>query len=264
MKDKCYKFDSEGLMYRDEEGTGGYGDSCAETFRYYHLIYCRALILGDTSTPSGKPKLKEMAQVLPRYFIRPGVSVRAPLGKLPPEWPQPPENDIPGDQLNPLWMALGIGGYERELADCVSAHKERYYFFPNGDLPTPHSFNILRRAQGLTPKSGYDLGLYGTVLTRIGVIPFWDSGTRTWEHGDPDEVADDINLVHSFLQAEYRGKTWWSEKAKSRYIRERIVSMGTTELGYKNKVLGAIAWYYRTSPWLTALYEPLIEKIFRD
>jgi hypothetical protein len=259
--DLCYKFDENGLIYREElNGSRGYGDSCAESMRYFHLIYSRAILLGNASLPAHAPRFKDLMSVMANYFVSPTQIVRAPVHLLPPEWPDP-ISDIPGDQTNPMMLCLGITGFEDIRDPFFNVHYKRLRY-QNGNLMTPHAFNIMRRSKFEKPSSFLDYGLYGTVLARCGYLPFWDAGKKAIEFGNPDDVADDINLIHCFLQAEYRGTTSVSKKALEKYKRDRVESLGTTELGFNKKLMGAVAWYYKTSPWLTELYEPMVNYLY--
>jgi hypothetical protein len=255
--DLCYKFDEHGIIYREElNNTRGYGDSCAETMRYFHLLFCRATLLGLTGpsyAPQGAPKFSDLHSIMYNFFVSPTQIVRAPVNLLPKEWGDPVK-DIPGDQTNPMMLCLGIAGFEDIREDFFEGLTWRYQ---NGDLITPHAFNIMRRSQNQEPSNLLDYGLYGTVLTRCGYIPFWDSGTKKLRWGDPDDVADDINLIHCFLQAEYRGTTKTGRKALVKYFRDRVTP---TDAKYSfNKPLSAVLRYYRTSEWIGEMYIPVME-----
>lgn len=255
-------FDHFGLIYKFEsDGTKGYGDACAETMRYHHLLYVREKLgISNQGLPFNQPK--DLESALRVITTEPGIYIRAPRNFLPKEWPDPVK-DFSRDQHLPLIMALGREGFARHLHFCVEGLKKRNYFFQNGDFPSPELFNIIRRAEFRKPGVGLDVGFFVTAFARAGKIPFWDSGLKKIEFGNPDDVADDLNLVHCLLQAELRGHTWTSKKALKYYVKNRTPSLGTTKLGYKNKVLGAIAWYYRNdNPGLVDVYKPVVERVF--
>lgn len=253
-------FDTDGLIYKiEDDGSHGYGDCCAETMRYHHLRQVRNFLKIDNST---LPKNDDiyMIHALSKFEVKPGVYVRAPVKYLPPEWGDP-VSDFSRDQHDPLLMALGACSSKRFFQDCWSSLRERKFFYQNKDVPTPHMFNIHNRAMGHTPRWWWDLGLWPTVLARCGYVPKLKEQQGTWVLGDPDDVADDINLVHLFLQAEMFGHTDVSRRALRFYSQNRITPK-TRHTGHN--VLDAIAHYYRKdNPGLVALYEPVIRMIFK-
>lgn len=277
--------DKLGLFYKiEDDGSKGYGDSCAETMRYWHLKYFRYFVGIDPqlSEDDWKVLQSEFANVSTKFFHNKTEYnlVRAPVGLLPREWGDPVK-DLPGDQQDPFVMASGAWHCQFNVIGIYEAQQKRFlYRYQNGDLPKPNTGNIFRRALVQKPSLLGDLGLWGTVLTRCGKLPFWDSGLKRVMFGNPNDVADDLNLVHSFMQCYYAGQTKASISAKAYYIKNRIKSFGSYPkdqvvirnpdgspkeygLGIEDRILGAIAWYYRKdSPGLVELYKPVLHYLF--
>jgi hypothetical protein len=255
-------FDDQGLIYKIEDnGERGYGDSCAETARYYHLKFMRHLLGIDAE----KPATTEAWDVLSKFFFRNSyLGMRAPVHLLPPEWGDPIK-DFSADQQDPLVMALGAYGLEDIVEKIREEQRRRFWFYQNGDLPRTYTANIFKRSRREDPSWFGDAGIMGTVLARCGKLPFWDSGTHEISFGNPKDVADTLNLVHKFFQCEYAGHTSSSRYAKDYYSRNVFETFGTSKLGVKNKILGAIALYYtKDNPGLVQLYEPVIYKVFGE
>jgi len=255
-------FDSNGLIWvPEDDGTKGYGDCCAETMRYHHLLRMRS-VLGISNKDLPYSSFIDLRNAYYLFRTLPGILMRGPWGTLPEAWGDPVK-DFSRDQTDPTFMALGHNYTEDLLDEMLKAHRKRFYFYQNKDLPTPQSLNIIRRAKGEKPSAVYDMGLWVTTLARCGTLPSYDLGLKKWTWGAPDDVEDDINLIHALLQAGYCGHTWVSKAAMKKYALDRTVTEGTTKLGEKNKIMGAIALYYsEDNPGLIDVYRPIIEKLF--
>lgn len=263
-------FDPDGLIYRDEaNGSRGYGDCACDTARYHHLIRVRDMMgIDNTGLPYRDDiSFQRVIDRLRVYAVAPldrstGLYIRAPAQYLPPEWGNP-ITDFSADQHDPLIMAMGAA-HRRDLVEATLARfKERWFCYQNKDVPRPYMYSMFDRALGGKGSAVSDMGLWGTVFSRCGYVPKLREQSGKWVWGDPDDVADDINLIHLFMQAWVSGDTFVSKAARSYYAKHRVASMGSTELGHTNKVLGAVAHYYRKDSFgLVKLYQPVIEALF--
>lgn len=278
-------FDLNGLNYIIENnGSKGYGDSYANTMRYWHLTnfrYKRKINIDGIDvmqTRSGMEDLHNKFVVDTKFNL-----AKAPGYLLPPEWGDPVK-DFSADQQDPGVMCLGSYNDELDFDDVISRirsnQEKRWWFYQNGDLPRSYTSNIFRRSmrEEITPT--LDMGIWGTVYSRCGKLPFWDAGTHTLEWNDLDEVSDVLNLVHFFIQCEETLHSRHSWKAMEYFSKNCSKSFGSYSqheavkfddkgnpieygLGFGNNIMGAIAWYFRKhNTGFVELYRPIIEQFF--
>jgi len=257
-------FDKDGLIYVWTDDykkfiqVPDYGDTCAENFRYFHLIKVREH-LGISNSDLPFSKVEDVRRVFSLCRISPGVFARAPVSYLPAEWGDPAK-DFSRDQHVPMLMALSAWGLEDEYKEAVSGIRRRFGFFQNGDFPT--CSNLYRRCEKRTPWAVLDSVLWIDTLARCGKLPTYNEERKDWRWGDPGDVANDLNLAHSFMQSWYRGETRVSYSALRYYYANRVQIPESSE---KNRVMQAIALYYKNSnPGLIEVYRPVVESIFRE
>lgn len=235
------------IVRQEADGSLGFGDSCAETFRYYHLLYVRSF-LGISNEGLPHQSLFEFARSFKAVQSKDGFHFqRAPTEKLPPEWGDPVK-DFSSDQAIPLICAAGAYGLWGEVA----AYKNNLgWRWQNGQFISPDGYSVFKRALGQTPSNFQDAFMWPTDLARTGVLPSWDTGLKKFQWGDPTDVEDDINFWHQLFQCEYRGHTWMSQKAKGHYRKNR-------------DVLHVLATYYGggVNQQLYDIYRPVLQKVF--
>lgn len=239
--------ESTGLIVRKElDGSIGWGDSCAETFRYFHLLYVRKFLeisneglSHQLSTDIARAYTSIKSPIPFRYQ-------RAPAGRLPQQWGDPIK-DFSSDQEIPLICALGV--YEYGVI-AKGIQSELGWFWQNGQPILGDGYACFRRAQGKSSNIFLDDFLWPTVFARCGVFPTWDSGIKKIRWGDPTDTADDLNLIHLFLQCEYTSHTWTSKRAMQFYSKHRDIHK-------------AVQTYYSDEPDKYMLYASVIEKVFK-
>lgn len=246
-------FDEEtGLIVRKEaDGSIGWGDSCAETFRLYHLYKFRTYMGLTNYYSTNTESMFEMSSRFQKSLnsIKSPIPFRyqrAPSSKLPTAWGDP-IRDFPSDQEIPLICALGAFGYGGVVQ---SIQAELGWRWQNGQVITPDSYGCFNRAQGKESNNFYDSFLWPTVLARTGYLPTWDSGLRKIRWGDPQDCADDLNLIHLFLQCELTSHTSTSKRAMQFYSKNRDIHK-------------ALQTYYSDEPKKYMLYAPVIERVFK-
>lgn len=238
------------IVRPEQDGNLGYGDSAAETFRYYHLLKVRESFgISNGGLPYQTQKdveesLSHIEAVTTKVLFQ-----RAPGWKLPSTWPQPPHRDFPQDQTTPIICALGAWGMHDVINEYV---KGLGSYFQNGQPIWGDFRAVVRRATNQRSNNFLDAQIWPTVLNRCGMVPFWDNGTRTLEWHSSKKVQDIVNLIHWFAQCEYRGVTWQSERAKQ-FLKTHA---------WKPGIMGQLRIYYDWDTEMQDFYQPVIEKIF--
>lgn len=236
-----------GLIVRKEaDGSIGYGDSAAETFRYFHLLMVRQFFGYSNEGLAHRSKL-DLFKAYQSITSPDGIHLqRAPTEFLPVDWGNPIK-DFPSDQTIPVICALGAYGL---LDEAKALQNNLGYFWQNGQPILGDGLACFRRAKYQKSNVFLDTFLWPTVLARCGKLPTWDSGLRKIRWGDQRDVADDLNLIHQFFQCEYQGHTYASKAALKYYRKNRIV-------------MGAVEKYYSDEPDKVDIYRPVIERVFR-
>ena len=139
----------------------------------------------------------EFAENLKYLERTPGIYIRHPS--------YPDINDVSRDQLDPLICALGENGLRDKLKMLLSYHAEKFFFYPNNDLPMFSTPGLYIRALGLWY-------LYPILL--ILDLGFLFIFFQNLANHNPNDV-DDRNCVVRFTQAIKHYPTPWSSSVWS-------------------------------------------------
>lgn len=243
------KIDALGLieLEKDPEGSPGrIGDSCAETFRYYHLKF----FVDHINHLNTSEYEKDRENVAKAYTI-----LKTPTGYLrhpnvPLDWR---EKDFAADQGIPMYLCLWAYDLPFQGSEMESHFQEAGWRTGNGDL-LPPTFFVARERSRTRPFVSWDLSLWGQALA-FRYLPFrWsdDKNKKWYERIERTSAssADWLNFLHLLIQCEYRGHTWASRRAKNTLSVERFI----------NKIVA----YYQDEPnnWAVGLYVQAIKKLY--
>jgi hypothetical protein len=304
-------FDNDGLIVHRHNGNDDGGDTAQREGWYWFGVWVRQHIIND---PWNIPRTLTFPEVL--RLLEPrgdGIFYRHP--KLPP-WNNPYDDHygFSRDQMVPLVAAMGVWGYtdivrrlwNALIQDVIGGTKHTFNghwievagfkTIYTGDVVTPQTINLFRRAWGEDPSlAGDGTGPTGEKELAANV------GLRLPPAlSDRDDTGDDLNLIVMLLMANLRfpfaGSTDIPSTSQqiTAYSKNRLVSYGSFVDAYRNqfgvspteillsnevkqrldagiasgwltdcsRVYGAVRWYHRQStganPLLAELYRPII------
>lgn len=227
------KFDLYGMIEMEHTSyPGSIGDSCAETFRYYHLLN---FVCGeDTETELIVRRIYLEIKTDKGYLRHP----TAPMG-----WR---EDDFSGDQALPLLICLGACKQYGPVKEVIERNNWKY---GNGDFVHPSYRAAVARANGKTSLF-WDSFIYAQALSMKHFPYRWNDGAKTVERVE-NSSCDFINFIHLILQAEKVGHTYFSRKAKEVFTADFIMKK--------------VVEYYAPEPrnsFLVELYDDAVRKTF--
>lgn len=235
------KFDQYGLIEMEQNGwPGSIGDSCAETFRYFHLM---------SFYPNVNSLAVNVAVALSRVITTKGL-LRHPTAPYHDDkgnsWR---EDAFSFDQWAPLFLGAEAWGFEFSCKHFQGGIERNLFRTGNNQFVPLTYFTIWGRhyqSYGVV----WDIPLYLQGLA-MKYFPWrWNDGTKKIEN-TKNSSADWLNFVHILLQAERLGHTKLSLKTKKMFDAKEI--------------LEKIRNYYEPEPnsnWLVELYEPIIVRVF--
>lgn len=239
------KFDNLNTLYMEHEGPPNcYGDSCAETSRFWHLLYIREKVInnGIMIHPSIQPIQQDIRTSLNNFITDKGY-IRHPL--VPEDWK---ETDFTSDQGMPLYLAFDKWNLVDEQTQMYNRLKENKWRTGNGDIIAPPFIAILLR-----PKYKYlaDLIIFFQAFI-MKFFPYrWNDGKKCIESTE-NSSGDYLNFVHAVFNSIYYGDTF--------------ISKWTRKLFTKEFINGKLEHYYKPETnvrWLLDIYKEVVNKVFR-
>lgn len=226
------KLDSNGLIVQ-QDGDGG--DTAAREGEWFTL-----------TGPSIKaPFFSDACRYL---MLESGLWIRHPKYPL--------TSDFSRDQDDPMIIACGEQGGQYQLWIHFRRHIKRAFVYQNGDAPmltTPCLYIRAFRWWWCYP------------ILLILDIAFMFCFVENYFIKSGDDV-DDNNCILRFIQALRHYPTPWSYFGRRLYATTRPLNNGNVQLGEKNPVMGAIAWYHREAsggnPDITEAYRPIVLEYF--
>lgn len=184
--------------------------------------------------------------------VTPGTYIRNPI-----KWNDP--KDFSRDQQISILIALG----QNKRLDAVNRmirtqDSRKFGLCQNGDIPTLGLFAAyIRSFQG----TGFLSRLALCILDLELVVNSLLRGRKGL-----DDVGDDLNHILCLVHAATIAPTPVSWFARWLYKTFRPESYGTTQLGFKSHIYGAVAWYFRAesggNPELASMWNMLIFQYF--
>ncbi len=238
-------FDEYGLIRMEKDGLpGDIGDSCAETFRYFHL---RALL---------EPAAKEDNNIRKSVLLA-MTNVRTNIGYL--RHPLAPEKDDKGanwrepgfshDQFKAMYMALRAFGFTGFTGEAERRIKSNWYRTGDNNLIHPSYFTYSKRAHGRQNNMS-DFPLIAQAYLLLKVKKRWNDEKKELEE-TKDSSCDWLNFFQMLIQAEMLGHTKYSQKAK--------------EMVTPIQVIEKISSYYASQPnseWIVSCYDQAVKKVW--
>lgn len=226
------------------------------------------------------PARRDPASLFGQFEVRPGIYVRHPDKT---RWYANPDTTS-RDQLVPLIAYCGAYRDYPRLARLFAATLARGFFAQNtlriGDDETERkvpdtmigTLGLFIRAGGWWTAPLYPL-LFVTdtldVLATLGnLVPLhWEESNFRLRWKETRDVDDNNTIVAHLVALKFKPTpiSWLHRRL---YAVTRAPNLGNTQLGERNPVMGALAWYHRLdaggNPEIAELYRPLIEKYFSE
>lgn len=283
-------FDKYGMIISGGDG----GDSCHRMFAMH--LYQRILneldlpYIGKFDFPESPSPLAEMAnaestQVL--LEVEPGIYVRNPDPTM---WYSDPRT-FSRDQTVPVICYHAVMAKVRaenleHLKDLLKACLKRGMFAQNiyPNWFDPRTSNAVRKklpdfldpslwgmfSRGFMNDKWYlacllsPLVLFSDLFLILSVAfklwaPINQDGTFKFRMSGPGD-CDDMNLNNCLITAQYRFPTVFSWIARKMYKKFRKSNYGNTELGEREPIMGALAWYNKENPEITETIRRLVER----
>jgi hypothetical protein len=242
-------------MEKDPEGDPGrIGDACAETFRVRHLKF---FLIFRKPVDELAFKMAKL-EVLTAYqgVRRDSGFLRHPalenyVDKKGKSWGV---TDYTFDQGLPMYLCVWAYGLNTEGLEIEERWEKKWQTAPGKFLP-PNYF-VMKQRNGGWQSVVTDLPL---LLQAWGMkyLPYrWsdDPNKKWYQRFEKMESssADYLNWLHLILQAEYKGHTFISRRAKNAFT--------------SGVVMGKIRAYYLPEPnseWVVALYQQAIDQVYK-
>jgi hypothetical protein len=225
------KFDDYGLVVRELESDetqkgfdGNRGDSCAETFRWAHLVD----YLGNRQNLSAPYRAISTEK---GYLRHPTTPWR--------------EDKFSFDQWVPLYLAVHGRIWQQ---DCQKYIDSNWWRTGNNNFVSPLYFTARRRA-AKKANSLSDLPLLGmAIILRFSPIRWSDS--KKWFESTKNASGDYLNFLHLLIQCETHGHTVVSKLAKW--------------LTKKSTAMEKVIHYFLGEPdaFVVPLYEKALDKMY--
>lgn len=236
--------DSNGLIV---QSSGDGGDSAQRTGFYFSAMKFRMMLSLSTTDMSLKPS--DFTSALPKLITSKGL-IRNPTA------PYNNNSDTSRDQTRPMLIACGLWNFP-DYVNQLNPPGLLLRFYPNGDLASPENWNEGRRALGKKPFIIGDVFSGGGAIIRV-----------TQAKSNPDDVGDDLNTLLTLTFFYLVEPTFVSVTNLRYYLAKRPTNDGVTQLGEKDPVMGALAWYFRPAsggnPEIAEAWRPIIARLRSD
>jgi hypothetical protein len=237
-------FDNVAIYMEQNQPPGSYGDSCAETSRYFHLLKVREKKGLDNSHLPRHTKAE--AQESLAYFRTDTGYVRH--HNIPEDWK---EGDFTSDQAMPLFMCYDKWDMPNYSLEMMLRLKAADYKTGNGDIIALPFVAVLYREPGIWYNYVNDTLILGTALV-LKYLPFrWNEVDKKFER-TIESSADWLNFLHAMFNQEYYGHTFVSKLTKKLFTKEELYAK--------------LEHYYKPEPnsaWLLLAYKELLEEIYK-
>lgn len=279
-------FDKNGLVIQDEGSGEPYGDTCNRTGHFYSLFYVWSWILKKDHHIFDK-QLIGLRSACAKLTTT-GFQLRRHPDQVP--WSNP--KNCTRDQMNPMFGALALWDYDRELWQQFKNMIKRFGFYQSTERDYPGTrksllpqyyrkgeryddITIVDRDKWIWRPDGPDIsnpsdwnyflrGARSRLLLPAIFIGDLFLVLESWAHVFKVKrdlsYCDDMQLLNKFIVAKVLQPTWLSRYATHYFMVNRPLIPGCPELACMSGV-----WLYNTKPgghdspdWID-LWRPVVE-----
>lgn len=242
-------FDNVAIYMEQTQPPGSYGDSCAETSRYFDLLRVRES-KGLSNEHLPRHTEKEAKESL-TYFRTDSGYVRH--HNVPEDWK---EKDFSSDQAMPWYLATEKWDMQAQANEMRSRIVSNDYRTGNNNVIALPFAAVIYRKNGSFDLYLTDLVILGQALL-LKYFPYrWNEAkANKGEYpieSTKDSTADWLNFLHAIFNQEYYGHTFISTFTKSLFTKEELYSK--------------LEAYYKPEPnaeWVLEAYKEVIDRMFK-